>query len=80
MIHLKVNGVAKQYAGDPDMPLLWYLRDEAGPTGLVTSAQALAGITVEEFEEHEIVAKVRIALEQVRTTVDGSPLILVEQK
>jgi isoquinoline 1-oxidoreductase alpha subunit len=33
MIHLKVNGVAKEYAGDPDMPLLWYLRDELQLTG-----------------------------------------------
>ncbi|QQS48019.1 MAG: (2Fe-2S)-binding protein [Acidobacteriota bacterium] len=28
MIKLKVNGVARQFDGDPDMPLLWYLRDE----------------------------------------------------
>ena len=33
MIHLKINGAAKQYAGDPDMPLLWYLRDELQLTG-----------------------------------------------
>jgi len=33
MIVLKVNGVRRQFNGDPDMPLLWYLRDEAGLTG-----------------------------------------------
>ena len=27
MIGLKVNGAAKQFDGDPDMPLLWYVRD-----------------------------------------------------
>lgn len=27
MIRLKVNGVSRQFDGDPDMPLLWYLRD-----------------------------------------------------
>ena len=27
MIRLKVNGVSKQFDGDPDMPLLWYVRD-----------------------------------------------------
>ncbi len=27
MIQLKVNGVARSFAGDPNMPLLWYLRD-----------------------------------------------------
>ena len=27
MIQLKVNGVSRSFNGDPDMPLLWYLRD-----------------------------------------------------
>ena len=33
MIRLKVNGVGKQFDGDPEMPLLWYLRDEIELTG-----------------------------------------------
>jgi isoquinoline 1-oxidoreductase subunit alpha len=33
MISLKVNGASKEYAGDPAMPLLWYLRDELQLTG-----------------------------------------------
>jgi isoquinoline 1-oxidoreductase alpha subunit len=33
MIRLKVNGAAKEYRGDPDMPLLWYLRDNLQLTG-----------------------------------------------
>jgi isoquinoline 1-oxidoreductase alpha subunit len=33
MIRLKVNGSAKQFDGDPDMPLLWYLRDMLEMTG-----------------------------------------------
>lgn len=33
MIQLKVNGVQKQFDGDPGMPLLWYLRDIAQLTG-----------------------------------------------
>jgi isoquinoline 1-oxidoreductase subunit alpha len=28
-----VNGVARSYDGDPDMPLLWYLRDDLRLTG-----------------------------------------------
>ena len=28
-----VNGTERSYDGDPDMPLLWYLRDELGLTG-----------------------------------------------
>jgi isoquinoline 1-oxidoreductase alpha subunit len=33
MIQLTVNGVARQYNGDPEMPLLWFLRDELQLTG-----------------------------------------------
>lgn len=33
MIQFKVNGKSRQFDGDPDMPLLWYLRDEAQMTG-----------------------------------------------
>ena len=33
MIDLKVNGARRQFDGDPEMPLLWYLRDELELTG-----------------------------------------------
>ncbi len=33
MITLKVNGQDHSYGGDPSLPLLWFLRDEAGLTG-----------------------------------------------
>jgi isoquinoline 1-oxidoreductase alpha subunit len=33
MISLRVNGDGRQFDGDPNMPLLWYLRDELGLTG-----------------------------------------------
>jgi isoquinoline 1-oxidoreductase alpha subunit len=33
MISLKVNGGARQFDDDPEMPLLWYLRDELQLTG-----------------------------------------------
>ena len=33
MVHFKVNGHAQTFDGDPEMPLLWYLRDVAGFTG-----------------------------------------------
>jgi isoquinoline 1-oxidoreductase alpha subunit len=33
MAKLVVNGIERAYDGDPDMPLLWYLRDELGLTG-----------------------------------------------
>ena len=33
MIKLNVNGVARQFDGDPSTPVLWYLRDELNLTG-----------------------------------------------
>jgi|SRR5215472_6880847 len=33
MISLRVNGVQRSFDGDPEMPLLWYLRDILGLTG-----------------------------------------------
>src|ERR1700691_5266617 len=33
MIRFKVNGKQRTFNGDPDMPLLWYLRDVAELTG-----------------------------------------------
>jgi isoquinoline 1-oxidoreductase subunit alpha len=33
MVRLKVNGSARTFDGDPEMPLLWYLRDILGLTG-----------------------------------------------
>ena len=33
MIQLKVNGAVRTYDGDPEMPLLWYVRDVLQLTG-----------------------------------------------
>jgi len=33
MLRLKVNGMERSFDGDPQMPLLWYLRDILGLTG-----------------------------------------------
>jgi isoquinoline 1-oxidoreductase alpha subunit len=33
MIRLRINNRAHVFDGDPEMPLLWYLRDELGMTG-----------------------------------------------
>lgn len=32
-LQFKVNGKQRSFAGDPEMPLLWYLRDILGMTG-----------------------------------------------
>ncbi len=33
MIRLKINGAVREFNGDPEMPLLWYLRDSLQLTG-----------------------------------------------
>jgi isoquinoline 1-oxidoreductase subunit alpha len=33
MVQLSINGTSHAFDGDPEMPLLWYLRDELGMTG-----------------------------------------------
>ena len=33
MIKLQINGKSYTWDGDPEMPLLWFLRDIAGLTG-----------------------------------------------
>src|SRR6185312_1083517 len=33
VIRLKINGAAHEFTGDPEMPLLWYLRDSLDLTG-----------------------------------------------
>lgn len=33
MVKVKVNGIDRTFDGDPNMPLLWYLRDVLGLTG-----------------------------------------------
>ncbi len=37
MIQLKVNGAQQSFDGEPEMPLLWYLRDVLGLTGSLKS-------------------------------------------
>jgi len=44
MITLTINGARRRFDGDPEMPLLWFLRDELGMTGTKFGCgQALCG-------------------------------------
>jgi isoquinoline 1-oxidoreductase subunit alpha len=44
MVAVSINGIEHRYDGDPDMPLLWFLRDELGLTGTKFGCgQALCG-------------------------------------
>ena len=33
MASVRINGIDRRFGGDPNMPLLWYVRDELGLTG-----------------------------------------------
>jgi isoquinoline 1-oxidoreductase subunit alpha len=33
MVNVQVNGQERKFEGDPSMPLMWFLRDELGPSG-----------------------------------------------
>ena len=44
MIKVKINGQELNWDGDPDLPLLWFIRDEVGLTGTKFGCgQALCG-------------------------------------
>ena len=44
MIKVKINGKELNWDGDPDLPLLWFIRDEVGLTGTKFGCgQALCG-------------------------------------
>jgi isoquinoline 1-oxidoreductase subunit alpha len=42
MIKLKVNGQEQNWDGDPNLPLLWFLRDEAGVPNTVAVRRSAA--------------------------------------
>ena len=75
MIHLKVNGVERSFDGDPEMPVLWYLRDVLGLTGTKFGCGvALCGAcTVLENGEavRSCVVAVRDAAGKEITTIEG---------
>ena len=33
MPSIKINGETREFSGDPDMPLLWFIRDDLNLTG-----------------------------------------------
>jgi len=75
MIQLKVNGVERSFQGDPEMPVLWYLRDILGLTGTKFGCGvALCGAcTVLQNGEaaRSCVVTVRDAAGKEITTIEG---------
>ena len=75
MISLKVNGVSRQFNGDPNMPLLWYLRDELGLTGTKYGCGAgLCGSCTVHIDGGAVrgcITSVQMAANKEVTTIEG---------
>src|SRR5882724_4768642 len=75
MIQLKVNGVDQSFGGEPEMPLLWYLRDVLGLTGSKFGCGVgLCGactVHVNGLATRSCVAAMRDAAGKEITTIEG---------
>lgn len=75
MIHLTVNGSEKDVEADPEMPLLWVLRDVLGLTGTKYGCgQALCGACTIHLDGEVVracVTPIRRAAGKAVTTIEG---------
>lgn len=75
MITMKINGITRQFNGDPNMPLLWYVRDELGLTGTKFGCgMALCGactVHVDKAAVRSCVTPVQVAQGKNVTTIEG---------
>ncbi len=75
MIQLRVNGTEQTFGGEPEMPLLWYLRDVLGLTGSKFGCGVgLCGactVHVNGQAKRSCVTAMRDASGQEITTVEG---------
>lgn len=72
---LRINGVERDVEVDPDMPLLWVLRDILGLTGTKYGCgEALCGTCTVHLDDHAVracVTPVRRAEGKAVTTIEG---------
>ena len=72
MIKLKINGQERNWDGDPDLPLLWFLRDETGLTGTKYGCgQALCGACTVIVDKQAIRALELDLLEVADSEISG---------
>ncbi len=75
MISLTVNGKQHELDADPEMPLLWVLRDRLGLTGTKYGCgQALCGACTVHLEGAAVracVTPIRVAAGKAVTTIEG---------
>ena len=75
MVSLTVNGVTREFDGDPDMPVLWYVREELGLAGTKYSCgMALCGACTVHIDGRAVracVTPVSAAENKEVTTIEG---------
>jgi len=75
MIKLKINGQEQNWDGDPDLPLLWFIRDEVGLTGTKFGCgQALCGsctVIMDKQAVRACITSVSDASGRDVTTIEG---------
>lgn len=75
MIKMKINGEERTWDGDPDLPLLWFLRDEAGLTGTKFGCgEALCGactVIVDKQAVRACITSVSDVVGREVTTIEG---------
>jgi len=75
MIKVKINGQERNWDGDPDLPLLWFLRDEIGLTGTKYGCgQALCGactVIVDKEAVRSCITSVSDVVSREVTTIEG---------
>lgn len=75
MIQLKVNGVTRNFDGDPEMPLLWYLRDVLHMTGTkfgcAIGACGACTVHVDGQAQRSCVSAVKGLAGKAVTTIEG---------
>ncbi len=75
MVPLTVNGASHEFDGDPNMPILWYLRDELGLAGTKFGCgMALCGACTVHIDGRAIracVTPVSAADNKEVTTIEG---------
>jgi isoquinoline 1-oxidoreductase alpha subunit len=75
MIKVKINGQERNWDGDPDLPLLWFLRDEIGLTGTKYGCgQALCGsctVIVDKEAVRSCITSVSDVVNREVTTIEG---------
>jgi isoquinoline 1-oxidoreductase alpha subunit len=75
MIKVKINGQERNWDGDPDLSLLWFLRDEIGLTGTKYGCgQALCGsctVIVDKEAVRSCITSVSDVVGREVTTIEG---------